>query len=1543
VIKIVRKLAILAIATAGVVAGISNFFQPSYALTNSGNITALGVALTENFDTLATTSTGIPWADNTTIPGVYSSRTTYNAGTGSSNAGALYSFGVAGAGVVGDRALGSVGSGGTLTVFWGVKLTNNTGTTITSLAIAYTGEQWRNGGATTAAPTVPSVQQTVDFQYRVGATAINTPVAEWSDHNDLDFASPTFGTTASQTLDGNAAANRTAKSSTISVNIPNGQEVWLRWVDIDHAGNDHGLAIDDLSITANGVPVEPAPTVINTIPANGGSNVLISSPISINFSESVHASGAFSIQCPTGNSVAFIPSGSPATSFTLSTMGTLPYGTLCTVTVVADQVSDEDVVDPADKMAANYVFTFTTEASPIDQAPAVTTTSPLNLATNVPTNSNIVINFNESVLAAAGAFAVNCGGLQDYAITASPVSFTLNPLSDLPYSATCTVTATASQITDSDAIDPPDNPGSDFVFSFTTADPPPPLATHVIINEVDSDTPGSDAAEFVELYAVGGGVTALDGLTVVFYNGSNNQVYAAFDLDNFDTDANGYFVLGNPGVPGVDLVFNPGASGALQNGPDAVALFAGNASDFPSASLVTTANLQDAVVYGTDDADATGLLVLLNAGQPQVNEGGSSILSIQRCANGTGGARNTETYLTGAPSPDATNNCPPPVVLQNGPIVISQIYGGGGNTDAPYQNDYVELYNRGTTTVDITGWSLQYAGATGSGWDFSKQPLGGTIAPGNYYLIALGSSDPIGDPLPPANIVGQINMGATNGKVALVDRFDGLIGNCPLGDPHIMDFVGYGSADCKEGTSTAPAADNLTALFRLGNGATDSNRNGHDFITGAPSPRQTEPIIELGPMVLSTDPRANGFNAPRDATIQVTFTEPVNVIGAWFDITCTTTGSHNSATFAGGGQSHYITPNVNFLAGEQCTFTVFKDQVADQDLADSDPNTDTLSANYVWTFTVATGAAPAYPASVHLTMGNPTGAVADTNVPHDYLMEKPEFALSYNRDLGRPNWVSWHLSDEWIGTLERFDTFRADPAVPEDWYRVQSFDYSGSGFDRGHMVPNADRDPQTSVPINQATFLMTNMIPQAPDNNQGPWAEFENYLRLTLLPAHEVYIVAGGVGVGGTGSQGFKTTVAGGKVQVPEKTWKVALVLPKGNNDISRVSCDTRTIAILMPNVQGIRNDPWENYVTTVDAIEALTGYELFSSLPQAIQACVEAGINGNNPPLDTAPPSINCAVPDGLWHADNIALTCAAGDGGSGLANLSDASFTLMTSVVGGVENANASTDSRVVCDVAGNCATAGPIGGIKIDRRDPDPWLVTPPDGAVYQLNKVVAADYSCTDDGSGLGTCAGTVANGAAIDTASVGPKSFIVTATDAVGNSASRSVSYTVAANTISISNVPAQPFIGGSFVPAFSYAGNGVTSVTSLTPDKCTVSGGTVSFVRKGTCTLVAHASATALFDAASGPPQSMEIGKQPATISISNIPASAAEGGSFVPVFAYGGDGTTHVKSETKDVCKVNGGTVKFVGAGMCILTANATPSGNYEAATGLPQSFLVQ
>ena len=557
-------------------------------------------------------------------------------------------------------------------------------------------------------------------------------------------------------------------------------------------------------------------------------------------------------------------------------------------------------------------------------------------------------------------------------------------------------------------------------------------------------------------------------------------------------------------------------------------------------------------------------------------------------------------------------------------VVISQVYGGGGNTGAPFTNDYVELYNPTANTVSLTGWSVQYASATNTTTWSGRQPIGGTIGPGEYFLISL-SGGAVGSPLPLANISGDINMSATTGKVALVSNSQFLFG-CPFGsDPDLVDLVGYGTtANCREGTTNsnnAPSASNTTAIFRKSGGAIDTNLNSADWETAAPNPRRTAPIVELGPWVAGTNPFEGNSIAPYDATVTIDFSEPVDVTGAWYNINCAVSGLHNDATVAmyNGFKGYHITPNISFQFGELCTVTVFKDFVSDQDTDDSGADTDHLFADHVFSFTVTlAGDAAPYEPSVHLALGNPSNAIADLLQPNNYLMEKPSFSLSYNRDKGTPNWVSWHLEPDWTGTLPRDDTFRADPKVSPDWYRVQSTDYFSSGFDRGHMTPNADRDHLNRRPINQETFLMTNIVPQSPDNNQGPWAEMENDLRAMLMEpgvTYEMYIVSGPLGVGGEGSSGPADTIANGNVTVPAFTWKVVLMLVKDEDDLTRISPATRTIAVMMPNIQGIRDDDWEDYLTTVDAVEAATGYDFFANVPDAIENSIEAGTNGNNPP----------------------------------------------------------------------------------------------------------------------------------------------------------------------------------------------------------------------------------------------------------------------------------------------------------------------------------------
>ncbi len=239
----------------------------------------------------------------------------------------------------------------------------------------------------------------------------------------------------------------------------------------------------------------------------------------------------------------------------------------------------------------------------------------------------------------------------------------------------------------------------------------------------------------------------------------------------------------------------------------------------------------------------------------------------------------------------------------------------------------------------------------------------------------------------------------------------------------------------------------------------------------------------------------------------------------------------------------------------------------------------------------------------HLLMGNPSGAVASTSYPTNYLMSKTQYCLSYYRDKGIPNWVAWHLDNTWLGSAARQDDFRSDATLPSGWYRVTGTAYSGSGYDRGHMCPSADRT--YSVTDNSATFLMTNMIPQAPNNNQGAWAKLEDYCRsLVTASGKELYIYSGGYG--------SKGTINSGHVTVPNRTWKVIMVLTNGTGDVARVTTSTRLIAVDMPNDNAsiAKTADWKTYRVSVDYVESKTGYNFFTAVSSTIQATIESKVD---------------------------------------------------------------------------------------------------------------------------------------------------------------------------------------------------------------------------------------------------------------------------------------------------------------------------------------------
>ena len=544
-------------------------------------------------------------------------------------------------------------------------------------------------------------------------------------------------------------------------------------------------------------------------------------------------------------------------------------------------------------------------------------------------------------------------------------------------------------------------------------------------------------------------------------------------------------------------------------------------------------------------------------------------------------------------------------------IVISQFQTAGGNND----DEFIELHNVSSEPVNLNGHRLVYRSASGTNDVELLSWTTSTIIPaGGFYLVARtgGSGGYDGSVQPDAAYTGG-SLSATAGGIALRSG--------ALNTGTIIDAVGYGSATniFFEGTRTgAPAAHSSRA--RGENGCADTDDNSADFELLNPSaPRNSSfPVSVCGGGGSPTSPSGTGSAEPSvvsaggSVLLKVNVTLGTNPASTGITVTADLSqiGGASNQQFYDDGTNGDEIPGDNVFSFETTVAPETSNGAKSLPVAINDAEGRNASA----VISLNVGSVP-QSSSVHLTLGNPSNAVADVNQPFNYLLDKPQYAVSYHRDRAIPNWVAWHLDSSWLGSTSRRDDYRPDPTLPEGWYRVSANSYSGSGFDRGHHTPSGDRT--ASREDNSSVFLMTNMMPQAPGNNQGPWEKLETYSRNLVGQGYELYIYAGGAGTGGTGTEGYATTVDSGRVTVPAKTWKVILILPSGTNDVARVNTQTRTIAVIMPNNENIRQDSWQKYLATVDQVEALTGFDFFSNVDPAIQAVIESRLDAAS---NTAP-----------------------------------------------------------------------------------------------------------------------------------------------------------------------------------------------------------------------------------------------------------------------------------------------------------------------------------
>ena len=282
------------------------------------------------------------------------------------------------------------------------------------------------------------------------------------------------------------------------------------------------------------------------------------------------------------------------------------------------------------------------------------------------------------------------------------------------------------------------------------------------------------------------------------------------------------------------------------------------------------------------------------------------------------------------------------------------------------------------------------------------------------------------------------------------------------------------------------------------------------------------------------------------------------------------------------------------------------------------------------------------------------GEPKDADDSDDYIVRYPQYTASYNPNRGTPNWVAYDLDATHFGSEDRCDCFTMDPALPSTFTQLTTADYTdagafhGYGIDRGHLARSFDR---TSGSLDNAyTYLFDNIVPQASDLNQGPWALFENFLGdEARLNNREVYIITGVAGNKGT----LKNQ---GKVVIPTSTWKVAVLMPRdfGLANVADYR-DLEIIAVNMPNEPGIRNEDWHVYLTTVDAIETLSGYDLLALLPDDVEGAVEsnsqpplAAVSGSSS-LDEGASGTFSAAASVDPNGSIVGYSWSFGDGGSG------------------------------------------------------------------------------------------------------------------------------------------------------------------------------------------------------------------------------------------------------------------------------------------------------
>lgn len=747
----------------------------------------------------------------------------------------------------------------------------------------------------------------------------------------------------------------------------------------------------------------------------------------------------------------------------------------------------------------------------------------------------------------------------------------------------------------------------------------------VRISEIHYDNTGADVGEAIEISGPAG--TNLTGYSIVLYNGSNNQTYTP--LVNLTATIPQNCTIDN--TRGV-VVQNYAVNG-LQNGnPDAVA-------------LVNGTTVIEFISYGGTITAANGPAQGMTSVDIGVMESGATPVgsSLQRNSAGTWSAA-TNTF--GVCNDDDTST--PPAVVASVVVTPATPSIVVGNTGTFVANAF------DASNQPVAGVTFTWSSGTTTTATINSNGTATAVAAGTSVITAIAPNGVSGtatltvtDPPPPTGLpatrFSEIHYDNVGTDVNERIEIEGPVGTDLTGWSVVL-YNGNGGVTYNTTALNGLITANCTSPSRgvvvvsypqdgLQNGSPDGfalvNNNGAvvEFLSYEGTLTATN-----GPAngTTSTDIVASQTNAPLGQSLQRDAT------GAWAAASATFGGCNadggppptgGSVSFSGrvptdpvlpiGYQDQlFATARDGNGATVQTTFTWASETPA---LASIDQNgvmTAIATGNAVFRATTADGTITA---TYSLPMGTATagnavyashaefGEPADANAADDYILRRAEYTVSFSNVRNTPNWLSYNLEATHFGAQDRCDCFTYDPLLPSSFARYTTNNYTGAGaiagygIDRGHLARSFDR---TSGSLDNAhSFLFSNIIPQTADQNQGPWANMENFLGdLAMNQNKEVHIIAGVAG-------NIGTVKNEGLIVIPEVTWKVAVIMPRDQGLANVVTGqEPQIIAVIMPNIPGIRNVDWNTYRTTVDAIEAVSGYDLLSLLPDGIEAQLESG-----------------------------------------------------------------------------------------------------------------------------------------------------------------------------------------------------------------------------------------------------------------------------------------------------------------------------------------------